>query len=162
MTIVRRVLFISVLSPFKSSLQIYSKKMRMALTSSGYTFTINLITTVLALVWFNEIQISDAIGPSNSGKSSKFTAVMASDGSSLCAIDVPALVIPARSLIKCSSACLEYIDGCKQFNFKKTSANCELYICPTGGLVVANNYTCRTFRRVSLMPLTVIYKNVIL
>ena len=76
----------------------------------------------------------------------QFTASTATDGSALCAVSATLETIPTRSLVKCSSACVDHL-GCTHFNFRQDSvANCELSVDLQSSYSAVKN--CKNFRLV--------------
>ena len=75
--------------------------------------------------------------------------MIAPSGSSMCAADNPTEVIQARSLIQCSSLCLDRLEVCYGFNFRKgTPSSCELFANYPVSLGNTTTENCQLFLQV--------------
>ena len=88
-------------------------------------------------------------GKLNNERKTKFKAIIASSGSSMCAADNPSEVNQARSLIKCYSVCLDRVEVCLGFNFRKGApSSCELFANDPVSFINDATKNCQLFLQV--------------
>ena len=110
----------------------------------AWTYRVLLCQLLIPMILLSSTSAGTTGAKLNTVLNSDFTAMTAVNGSSLCALGTPSLVVQTRSLIRCSSACIAHTGVCKSFNFRQgCNANCELFFCqPRGHSVVTD---CQNF-----------------